>query len=67
VSSLSLSIHSTHANVQRRRPPLRHPDRSVAQWRDLRLPLVEKRSPEAVRSRHSFAVPEGETAFLCEL
>jgi hypothetical protein len=42
---------STHAKVGCR-PPICHPDRSVAQWRDLLFALMEKRNLEAICQRH---------------
>ena len=45
-----LSILPTHVKVGCR-PPICHPDRSVAQWRDLRFALMEKWNLKAIGPR----------------
>jgi hypothetical protein len=57
---LTLFIPPTHAKVGHR-PPICHPDRSAAEWRDLRFTLMEKLSPEAIHHR-ALPVPENATA-----
>ena len=40
VEGPAVSFHPTHQTlIWKRCPPLCHPDRSVAQWRDLQFPL----------------------------